>query len=231
MHAPWLQTSPAGHVFPHAPQFDGSDVVSTQTPPHATRPDGHAQVPFAHRNPGPQLRPHPPQLRASVASTTHPPPHAVVPAEQPPDVHAPLWHTSPSAQPIPQAPQLPGSTDVSAQSPPHAVWFAGHAHDPAEQIWSPLHAVLQPPQCETSDVTSRHPPSHALRPEPQAAAHVPLLQSAVAPPHDRPQAPQFAGLSVMSTHDAPQRTFPPAHAHVPSLQTSVEAQARSHDPQ
>jgi hypothetical protein len=26
LHAPWSQTSPAGHFVPHAPQFAGSDV-------------------------------------------------------------------------------------------------------------------------------------------------------------------------------------------------------------
>jgi hypothetical protein len=41
-HNPPLQAIPPEHLTPQAPQWDGSDVLSTHEPPQLTSGDGHA---------------------------------------------------------------------------------------------------------------------------------------------------------------------------------------------
>jgi hypothetical protein len=91
-----------------------------------------------------------------------------LPEAHPVEVQAPTWHKSPAPHAAPQAPQFFGSTEVSEQSPAHAISPGGQAHVPPAQISSPLQEIPQPPQCPTSEVTSRQAREHALKPAVQA---------------------------------------------------------------
>jgi hypothetical protein len=48
MHFPAVHVAASGHTVPHAPQLFASFVVSTHTPAHAERPDGHPHLPSLH---------------------------------------------------------------------------------------------------------------------------------------------------------------------------------------
>jgi hypothetical protein len=72
---------PAPHVFPHAPQFAGSTLVSTQLCPHCVVPPAQlsAHAPCEHTCPPVHALPQAPQLSGSVATVVQPRPHAVCP--------------------------------------------------------------------------------------------------------------------------------------------------------
>jgi len=71
LQVPPLQTSPAGHTTPQAPQFMGS-VASFVQKAEVPLPQafgvaaGQEQVPFAQACPAGQTTPQPPQFAASV---------------------------------------------------------------------------------------------------------------------------------------------------------------------
>jgi hypothetical protein len=44
--APLRHEAPAPHSLPHAPQFEGSVLVSAQLAPHSGSPDGQTQLPL-----------------------------------------------------------------------------------------------------------------------------------------------------------------------------------------
>jgi hypothetical protein len=53
-HVPMSQTRPAEQTLAHAPQLNGSEDVSTQTPLHPTVPAGQTHAPLTHAKDGPQ---------------------------------------------------------------------------------------------------------------------------------------------------------------------------------
>ena len=57
--------------MPHAPQFDGSVVVSTHAPPHDSRFPGQPHTPLVQAAPGAQALPHAPQFCGSFLVFTH----------------------------------------------------------------------------------------------------------------------------------------------------------------
>jgi hypothetical protein len=80
-HTPALQTDPAGHALPQAPQLSALLIVSTQAPPvHWVSPPAQLawhELPL-HTCPDAHLLPQVPQLFASAGM--HAPPHASSPA-------------------------------------------------------------------------------------------------------------------------------------------------------
>lgn len=104
MHVPPLQTCADVHFVLHAPQFSGSLLLSTQTPPQTICPLGHWQIPETHERPPVQTVPHVPQFASSVAVLTQSNPHAVVPGRHC-VAQAPARHSWPAAQTFAHVPQ------------------------------------------------------------------------------------------------------------------------------
>ena len=119
MHAPSTHTPPPQST-PQAPQFSGSDLVSTHWPLQPVRGAAHTQVPLTHSWPSAHWLPHPPQLSGSFWVSAQAPPHWVVPRGHIPAMHCPPAQTSPMGQPLPQAPQLFGSESRLVQNPLHS---------------------------------------------------------------------------------------------------------------
>src|SRR4051812_25783856 len=74
--APPAQVLPFAHAFPHLPQFNGSDLLSTHlslqksaTPPSPIA--GQAQPPFWQVEGAAQVFPQKPQFASSVLRSTH----------------------------------------------------------------------------------------------------------------------------------------------------------------
>jgi hypothetical protein len=113
---PFTQLPPPPHAIPHAPQFAGSRVTSTQLPAQATVPVGQTLVhaPAPQTWPAGHVIPHDPQWLGSVAVDTQTPPHSCVPAGQ---AHAPSTQLVPPVQAMPHPPQFPSSAVVFTQAP------------------------------------------------------------------------------------------------------------------
>jgi hypothetical protein len=77
VQTPALQTCPAAHALPQAPQFVASVVTLTHAPPQAVWPTGHVHAPALHELPPPHREPQAPQFSGSDCSCTQAPPHAV----------------------------------------------------------------------------------------------------------------------------------------------------------
>src|SRR5262249_40351352 len=80
-HAPWEQTSPMAHVWPHIPQFAMSICVSTHSLPQRELPPLHwiRQDPSEQTSPGWHAAPQAPQFAGSLLTSMHAPPHFVWP--------------------------------------------------------------------------------------------------------------------------------------------------------
>jgi hypothetical protein len=74
-HALCEQTWFVAHAVAQVPQWAGSVVVSTQTPPQSVCPPVQAQAPALHVCPPVQTFPQLPQLLGSFLVFTHAPPH------------------------------------------------------------------------------------------------------------------------------------------------------------
>ncbi len=74
--------APAPHAAPHAPQFEGSELVSAQVAPHSGSPAGHVQLPFWQWLPLAHSLPQPPQLLESVLVLAQVPLHKLGPVAQ-----------------------------------------------------------------------------------------------------------------------------------------------------
>ena len=101
---PPLHTEPAGHWFPHEPQFSALLRVSTQAPPeHCVSPAPQLdwQALPLHTCPPEHAVEQPPQWLASEA--TQAPPHASSPAVH---MQALAWQVWPVPHALPQAPQF-----------------------------------------------------------------------------------------------------------------------------
>jgi hypothetical protein len=130
----------AAHTIPHDPQFIGSEVVSTQLPPHSVCPVGQTHVLPEHVAGAAHTFPQAPQFIGSeVVSTQLPPQSALPPGHRhtlPEHIVAGAAHT------FPHAPQFIASLVVSVHAPPHAVSVPGHVQTPdAHAPVPPRHAV------------------------------------------------------------------------------------------
>ena len=78
-----MQSWPAGHTVPHAPQLEGSFCVSRHDPVQLVRSAGHEswQRPSEHTLPAGHATPHAPQLRLSLRTSTQRSVQYVCPAE------------------------------------------------------------------------------------------------------------------------------------------------------
>lgn len=157
----------------HAPQFDGSDVVSTQAPPQFDSPALHdtshcpfVQVPVPSAGDG-QIFPQTPQLFTSVFSSTQSPEHALKPAvhtkPQLPVVQVGELFCGPEHT-IPQVPQFDVSLAVATQEPAQFTFGAVHVkvHVPDSHVCPVGHVLPHAPQLPLSEVTSTHAAPHVV---------------------------------------------------------------------
>jgi hypothetical protein len=113
-----------GHAPPQLPQFAGSVVVSTQTPPQSVRPAGQLHVLDWQVRPPVQMLPHEPQLLLSLVTSMQ---VVIMPAVQSMlgAPHAgrqwPAMHCCPIGHAVPHMPQFALSVCVSAQVSPQRV--------------------------------------------------------------------------------------------------------------
>jgi hypothetical protein len=155
---------PALQLFPHVPQWAGSEDVSTQEPPHAVWPGWHGMHTPAMHNPDPHGVPHAPQLAGSDEMSTHWPPHAVWPSAQP--LHVPATHKPvPPLHTVAQAPQLPGSDATFTHLPPQLTSPPEQTQLPLTQVPPVGHVCPQVPQLLVSDPRLTQPVGHCTRPD------------------------------------------------------------------
>jgi len=244
-HALLLQTGAAGaHFVGHAPQWSGSLVSSTQTPPQFVAVgEMHSQIALLQVKPAPQTLPHAPQLLGSSRRRTHWPPQSTLPFEvppslpvplQPPAVHAPARQTSPFAHFVLQPPQFKRSTVTSTHTLLQESSPAGHPHLP-EMHCAPFWQTLpHAPQFWLSLFSSTHELLQSVRPVTAVlhpAAHLPMAQTAIVLTQFVPQAPQFFGFSERLTQTPLHSVVPAAQPHAPWRQSFVAAHVVPHAPQ
>ena len=196
-HVPRVQTWPAAHARPQAPQLAPSLLTSTHLPAHAMVGARHTQTPSAHAEPVPQTTPHAPQFDVSLSTETHAPPQSTKPAGQ---THFAKTHERPPPHTTPQAPQLAELLVRSTQLWPQAEkgGIQPPTHDPARQKPALLgQALPQPPQfCGSLSSERQTPPQTTV---PAGQAHAPEMHD-WPPPQARPQPPQWFGSVAVSTH-------------------------------
>jgi hypothetical protein len=163
LHALAVHVPKRPQVVPHAPQFMGSVLVSTHTPPHVVDPAEQTQTPLVHASPLAHVRPHAPQLFRSDETSAHPVAHATSPAGQ---MHAPPAHVAPGPQLCPHVPQCAGVVVKSTHSPgagPQRVVPVGHAPQTPLVHGAPVGQTMpQLPQCRGSLDGSTHVPPHVI---------------------------------------------------------------------
>jgi hypothetical protein len=222
-HVPALQTCPAAQLTPPlplpplpqpsvAPQWMGSVVGSTQTPPQLICEPGHdtehapalQTCPAAHAVPtDPPLVPHPavaPQWPRSELGSTHTPlQFTCVPGHD--TEHVPALHTCPAAHAVPALAPV-----QVALAPQWARSLEGSTHVLAQFTCEPGHDTEHAPALQTCPATHAVPATPPLVPHPAVA-------------------PQWMRSLAVSTHVPPQFTCPPGHEteQVPPLQTSPAA--------
>ena len=138
--------APAPQVFPQAPQFVGSVLVSEQRPLHTVCPPRHAHVPPAQIWLPAHAFPQPPQLPASFSGSTQLPLQVSSPTWQ---TQPELRHVSPTGHLTPQLPQFCGS-------------LRGVTHAPLQTVSRGEQLAVQRPRLQTSEA-------------PHAAPHAPQL--------------------------------------------------------
>lgn len=156
-----------------APQFDGSEVVSTQAPLQFDSPALHdtSHCPFVHV-PVPsagdgQIFAQAPQLFTSVFSSTQSPEHALKPAVQTkpqlPAAQVGELFCGP-AHTTPHVPQFDVSLAVATHEPEQFTFGAVHVkvHVPDWQVCPVGHILPQAPQLPLSEVTSTHAAPHVV---------------------------------------------------------------------
>lgn len=151
------QPRPAGQALPQAPQLVGSDVVSTQTPPHRVCPAGHGakQAPSEQTSPLVHARPHIPQCVGVVRMFVSQP-LAVIKSQSPKlGLHVSIVHVESTHTPTPfagrhgrsQRPQLAASVRRSTSHP-----SASRALQSANPS---LHAYTHSPAAQTATAPGR----------------------------------------------------------------------------
>jgi hypothetical protein len=185
--------------------------MSTQLPPHAEVPAGHAAMvhaPTWQSSPPSQRTPQAPQFIGSADVSAHTPAQAISPAGQ---AHVPFAHTWSPSQETAHAPQWAGSDARSKHAPEQAL-------KPPEHPW--LHSPLlqrgaDAPQCKPHAPQSSGSLATSTHREPQrrfpaAQAHVPPLQ--ISPASQRcAHEPQWSMLLDGSTHAPRHRASPALH--------------------
>lgn len=188
--------------MPHAPQFAGSLVTSTQVPPQSVIAASHTHAPAVQICPPVHATLQPPQLFTSDVVSMHEPVQSTSGAVHI-EPHMPRVHVSPGfGQAVPHMPQFAVSVSRSMQMPVQAVCPAGHVHVLAEQVCPPAHAIPHAPQLRSSLRVSMHPPAHIICPAGQVIAppvHAPAEHICVAL-HIVVHAPQWFGSVRVFTH-------------------------------
>jgi hypothetical protein len=108
---PATHTEPDAQAFPQEPQFVALLAVTTQTPPQAVWPDGHAQLPDRQTIPPAHALPHAPQWALLLVVLTSQPLPAL-----PSQLAKPVLQVSPQVP----APQLGAELAAAPQANPHA---------------------------------------------------------------------------------------------------------------
>ena len=229
LHA-WMPHAPEAHRAvalvevqraPHAPQWLGSDRVSTHTPPHRVSPLGHRQTPAWHVWPPVQAAPQAPQFAASVRGLTQRSSAGQYVCPATGHTQRPLWQTCEAGQRTPQPPQWFASVTVERSQPlsvlPSQFAKPGRqalsTHTPAVQDDCALGGVqarMQPPQWANAEpVFTSHPLAAFSSQLPMPGLHViwhaPPTQAAVPPAalHALPQAPQCIVAELVSVSQEP----------------------------
>lgn len=157
--------SPGAHSVAQPPQCDVCRVVSTQAPPHESRPSGQTQVDAMQAEPAGQAAPHAPQERELEVTSTQPPSAGQkrLPAGQ---TQLPSTQLISVGQVYPHKPQFVASDDRSTQPADGQLAIpSGHAQTPSTQSTPGSHASPHPPQCSMLERTSTQPaPAHSLSP-------------------------------------------------------------------
>jgi hypothetical protein len=149
-HWPDAQNMAGGQAASQAPQWAGSDPVSTQKPEQLLVPGGQTHAPPEQNEPPVHATPQAPQFAELVERSTQEPPHGVFPGPHW-VTHAPELHRMPEAHAVSQPPQCSGSVERSTQAPSQLPRPAGHAQLPMTQLAPPVHASLQAPQWNELD--------------------------------------------------------------------------------
>jgi hypothetical protein len=216
-----LHTSPLAHFLAQPPQFETSFWVSAQVPLQSVCPDGQLQRPAMQVLPPVHLMSQSPQFELSEPVLRQTPlqslsgsgPHGVA-------VHLLAWQVSPAAHLVPHAPQFEASTLVSMHLPLQSVSPPAQLHLPPMQVKpaAASHFWPQAPQFALSLCGSMQEPLQLSLGAGQSP-HFPLLHDWPAW-HAVPQAPQFCGSEVSSTHlgGVPQAVSPPTQAQLPATQ-------------
>ena len=114
---------PEGQVFPHAPQFNSSLLISVHAPLQDVKPFGHEHTPLTQSFPNEQTFPHLPQFLKSKLVSVHVPLQRASPGKH---EQLPLMQAFPTAQMFPHVPQFSSSTLVSVHDPLHRLVPTGH---------------------------------------------------------------------------------------------------------
>jgi hypothetical protein len=214
--------------LPHAPQFDESLDVSTQSNPQSTVPGAHdVQTPEAQNWPKGQAWPHAPQFFESFEVNVSQYPDVLLQCAKPAlhvNPHVPAVHVGVAnvtwEHAFPHAPQLARLVSVSTHDPPHDVCPGGHAaQTPLRQICAEGQALAHPPQFAGSCEVSTHALPQRVLPPLQSSAHAPAEHTSPGG-HALPHAPQFATLEDVSVQVPPQFCVPGPHTswHLPPAQ-------------
>ena len=139
-----------------------------------------------------------------------------------------LKQLAPLPQTLPHAPQLFGSMSVKVHESAHCVWPGKHALRQPRPLhtWLEPHCVPQDPQWSGS-LRETHAPLHSRKPV--AQLQKPAVQ--LAPAHDVPHAPQFAGSVCVLMHTPLHDAYPVGHTHAPPLHDLPPVQTLPHAPQ
>ena len=214
-HTPLLQKLPAAHVFPHAPQLEGSVCVFTQVPPQGVDPSGQTHEPSTQVRPPEHKFPHAPQFAFDdISEVPHMPsvPHVPKPgrhcAEHDPFEHTGVefvtdgqltWHapqllvskavaTSQPFTGLPSQSAVPGAQSIPQLPPVHVAVESGpNGHTRPGQL----------PQWSGSVSVFVHEPMQSVSVPGQAAAHEFCEHTGVAVRHRVPHAPQFNGSDTV----------------------------------
>jgi hypothetical protein len=195
-HAPPTHCSLTPHAWLQLLQFNASFCRFWHAPLHDASPTGHevTHAPLAQTWPPTHATPQPPQFCTSSVSRTQRLPQFVVPLGH---WHWLLKQLAPLPQTLPHAPQLLGSICVKVHASPHCACPGKHELRQPKPLhtWLEPHCVPHEPQLLVS-LRETQAPLHSRKPV--AQLQEPAVQ--LAPAHDVPHAPQFAGSVCVLMH-------------------------------
>jgi hypothetical protein len=176
----------------------------------------------------PPLPAQPPQFPSSVFVSTQVPLHSCWPSGQS-FWHMPETHSSPTAHTFVQLPQWFGSPCIAVRFTHAPLQFTVPAGHCVTQLlllhtWFAAQVVVQLPQWFGSLVVFAQSPLHSVSVGSHVLAHVPPLQTAVAPLHTVVHEPQCV-LSVSVSTQTPLQAVSPGPQQMPLVHVSPEAHA------